>query len=161
MIRDVPVASRFSAGSAHHRRNRSHHPHTAGSAPWCPPPGWYLPEGRPSRARPQTRSDHRCHWMGSPTRLQRPRMRQGTADASRSPVQRAVAGPRVITEQLAQGRCDLAWVCAATRAGTSCGSCRPEVLKLLTSRIQTLALRPPGNALSDPPSPHAADPLRV
>ena len=40
---------------------------------------------------------------------------------------------RAIREQLAAGACELKAVCAATRAGTSCGSCRPEVQKLITA----------------------------
>ena len=38
---------------------------------------------------------------------------------------------RTVREQTAAGSCSLNSVCAATRAGTSCGSCRPEVGKLL------------------------------
>jgi ferredoxin-nitrate reductase len=39
---------------------------------------------------------------------------------------------RTITTQVAAGACSLASVCASTRAGTACGSCRPEVNKLIT-----------------------------
>jgi ferredoxin-nitrate reductase len=42
---------------------------------------------------------------------------------------------RVISEKTAKGTCDLGSVCASTRAGTSCGSCRPEVQKLISSRM--------------------------
>ena len=38
---------------------------------------------------------------------------------------------RAITEQAVKGTCELKSVCGATRAGTSCGSCRPEVQKLI------------------------------
>ncbi len=38
---------------------------------------------------------------------------------------------RTVREQSAAGACSLTSVCAATKAGTSCGSCRPEVGKLL------------------------------
>jgi ferredoxin-nitrate reductase len=37
----------------------------------------------------------------------------------------------VITTQVAAGACSLNAVCAATKAGTSCGSCRPEVSRLI------------------------------
>ena len=43
---------------------------------------------------------------------------------------------RSVREQNAAGTCSLASVCAATRAGTSCGSCRPEVGKLM-AQVQT------------------------
>jgi ferredoxin-nitrate reductase len=38
---------------------------------------------------------------------------------------------RAVVEASDRGSCDLAAVCAATRAGTSCGSCRPEVAQIL------------------------------
>ena len=38
---------------------------------------------------------------------------------------------RVINQQAASGTCTVATVCKASRAGTACGSCRPEVSKLL------------------------------
>jgi ferredoxin-nitrate reductase len=38
---------------------------------------------------------------------------------------------RAIGELADAGRCELREVCAATRAGTSCGSCRPEVAQLI------------------------------
>jgi ferredoxin-nitrate reductase len=39
---------------------------------------------------------------------------------------------RTIRQQGVAGGCSLAGVCSATRAGTACGSCRPEVAKLIT-----------------------------
>ena len=50
---------------------------------------------------------------------------------------------RVIAEQSAAGTCDLGKVCATTRAGTSCGSCRPEVKKLIDRHV---AVPTPANA---------------
>ena len=38
---------------------------------------------------------------------------------------------RAIRDQSATGTCSMSSVCATSRAGTSCGSCRPEVSKLL------------------------------
>ncbi len=38
---------------------------------------------------------------------------------------------RAIGEAAAKGACDLSAVCASTRAGTSCGSCRPEISQLI------------------------------
>ncbi len=42
---------------------------------------------------------------------------------------------RAITEGRAKGACNLKAICAATRAGTSCGSCRPEVKNLIDSPL--------------------------
>ncbi len=57
---------------------------------------------------------------------------------------------RAILEQAVQGACELTTVCAATRAGTSCGSCRPEVQKLIRARSPAPA-PVEGAARSGPP----------
>ena len=42
-------------------------------------------------------------------------------------------GANTITKAIAEGCSNLAAVCAKTAAGTSCGSCRPEVAQLLSA----------------------------
>jgi ferredoxin-nitrate reductase len=49
---------------------------------------------------------------------------------------------RTAREQTAAGTCSLATVCAATKAGTSCGSCRPEVGKLIAQTQASSATLP-------------------
>jgi ferredoxin-nitrate reductase len=44
---------------------------------------------------------------------------------------------RTIVEQSTAGNCSVASVCQSTRAGTACGSCRPEVSKLLATHQAT------------------------
>jgi ferredoxin-nitrate reductase len=50
---------------------------------------------------------------------------------------------RSVRAQSAAGACELQAVCAATRAGTSCGSCRPEVRKLMQAHAAPAAAGAP------------------
>jgi ferredoxin-nitrate reductase len=55
---------------------------------------------------------------------------------------------RVILQQASAGSCTVANVCKASRAGTACGSCRPEVSKLLAAhraqQVTPALAGPPG-----------------
>jgi ferredoxin-nitrate reductase len=48
-----------------------------------------------------------------------------------------------LENKIANGCTELAQLCAATGAGTGCGSCRPEVKKILEKKLQEAAVSVP------------------
>lgn len=72
-------------------------------------------------------------------------------------------GANTITKAIADGCTTLAAVCAKTAAGTSCGSCRPEVAQLLAAKLHTAEMTPivSANSVSALKSPPAEDQLSI